>query len=88
MIFACHPDSIGMTLTNRTKGGEAYGKVPKRIAITRTLLSLRRALARKQALEMAKGQRGFAEGKRTMPGPGKRTIAFRHCEECSDVAIS
>ena len=23
----------------------------------------------------------FAEGKRTRPGPGKRTIVFRHCEE-------
>jgi hypothetical protein len=29
-----------------------------------------------------------AEGKRTMPGPGKRTIVFRHCEERSDEAIS
>jgi hypothetical protein len=23
----------------------------------------------------------FAEGKQTMPGPGRRTIAFRHCQE-------
>jgi hypothetical protein len=30
----------------------------------------------------------FAEGKQKMPGPGRRTIAFRHCEECSDEAIS
>jgi len=22
-----------------------------------------------------------AEGNRTMPGPGKRTIVFRHCDE-------
>jgi len=29
-----------------------------------------------------------AKGKTTMPGPGKRTIAFRHCEKRSDEAIS
>ena len=28
-----------------------------------------------------------AEGKRTMPGPGKKPIVFRHCEEFSDEAI-
>jgi len=31
--------------------------------------------------------KGFAEGKRTVPGPGKRRIVFRHCEERSDEAI-
>jgi hypothetical protein len=30
---------------------------------------------------------GFAEGKRTMPGPGKKRIAFRHREERNDEAI-
>ena len=24
---------------------------------------------------------GFAEGNRTMPGPGEKTIVFRHCDE-------
>jgi len=28
-----------------------------------------------------------AEGKRTMPGPGKRTIAFRRCQKSSGDAI-
>jgi hypothetical protein len=35
MTFACHPDGIGMTLINK-KGGDAYGKVPKRIVIARS----------------------------------------------------
>jgi len=29
-----------------------------------------------------------AKGKRTMPGPGKTLLLFRHCEERSDEAIS
>jgi hypothetical protein len=32
--------------------------------------------------------KGFAEGKITTPGPGTNVIAFRHCEERSDEAIS
>ena len=36
MTFAGHPDGIGMTLPNKWKGGDAYGKVPKRIAIARS----------------------------------------------------
>jgi hypothetical protein len=32
MTFACHPDGIGMTILTKSKGGDAYGKVPKRIA--------------------------------------------------------
>ena len=30
----------------------------------------------------------FAEGKAAVPGPGRRSVAFRHCEERSDEAIS
>jgi hypothetical protein len=30
----------------------------------------------------------FAKGNGTVPGPGMRTIAFRHCEERSDEAMS
>jgi hypothetical protein len=29
-----------------------------------------------------------AKGKRTVPGPGKKAVVFRHCEERSDEAIS
>jgi hypothetical protein len=31
---------------------------------------------------------GFAEGERTMPGPGKKVIVFRHCHNRRDEAIS
>jgi hypothetical protein len=34
-----------------------------------------------QVLAMTKGHSRFAKGKKAVPGPGKRTIAFRHCEE-------
>ena len=30
---------------------------------------------------VTKGIHGSAKGKNTMPGPGERTIVFRHCEE-------
>ena len=41
---------------------------------------------------MAKSRRGprlrEAEGNRSEPGPGRRSIAFRRCEERGDEAIS
>ena len=65
------------------KGGNAYGKVPERIATAGSpLLVIARGRRRCGNLE------GFAEGKRIMPGPGQKPIAFRHCEERSDEAIS
>jgi hypothetical protein len=58
-----------MTLVNinrNRKGGDAYGKVPKRIAI---------ALAPPLKVRGARGvMKGFAKGNKTMPGPGKNVV--------------
>jgi hypothetical protein len=64
------------TLNKISKGGDAYGKVPKRIVVARSLLLfIARSRRRRGNLK------GFAEGKRTVPGPGINAIVFRHCEE-------
>ena len=72
MIFACHPDFIGMTLINK-KGGDAYGQVPKRILLVPPPLKVRGArsrLCRGCSIKSAGVIKGFAKGKRKLPGPG------------------
>jgi hypothetical protein len=54
------------------KGGDAYGKVPKRIVIAKTIecRDWRREILRSAQNDKSFAN-GFAEGKRKLPGPGK-----------------
>jgi len=53
-----------MTLMNiKKKGGDVHGKIPTRIAL---VLNFRITIRGGQGVT-----KGFAEGKRTVPGPGK-----------------
>jgi hypothetical protein len=82
MTFACHSEpreesqrffvpinggSSEWHYSIKWKGGDTYGKVPKRIAIARSLPSPVIARSRRRRSNL----KGFAKGKKTMPGPGK-----------------
>jgi len=71
MIFACHPDFIGMTLMNE-KGGDVYGQLPKRIAVARSLPSHVIARSRRRRGNLKRS----AKGNRRMPGPGKNALPY------------
>jgi len=56
-----------MTLMNiKKKGGDVHGKIPTRIAL---VLNFRITIRGGQGVT-----KGFAEGKRTVPGPGKKLL--------------
>jgi hypothetical protein len=67
--------TFGTILRINKKGGDVHGKIPMRIGTTGSFCQTHRARFF-APLRMTIGPRGFAEGNRTVPGPGRS-----YCEE-------